>query len=100
MIGQQLATILASDWCRLVTPAPGCGGRGCGWGRWGATRWAAWGPHEGAGETILGHSWAGALHLWQQGAGGWGPGVVGGGHQDTVADLSWDTEGRYLVSVS
>ena len=49
---------------------------------------------------ILGHSWAGALHLWQQEAGGWGPGVVGGGHQDTVADLSWDTEGRYLVSVS
>ena len=60
---------------------------------------AAWGPHKGAGETILGHSWAGALHLWQQEAGGWGPGVVGGGHQDTVADLSWDTEGRYLVSV-
>ena len=54
----------------------------------------------GAGETILGHSWAGALHLWQQEAGGWGPGVVGGGHQVSVADLSWDTEGRYLVSVS
>ena len=63
---------------------------------------AAWGPHKGAGDQqrILGHSWAGALHLWQQEGGGWGPGVVGGGHQDTVADLSWDTEGRYLVSVS
>ena len=31
---------------------------------------------------------------------GWKAGVVSGGHQQPVVDISWEREGRYLVSVS
>ena len=57
---------------------------------------------SGDGQSILGYSWGGAFHLWlQDGAGGqWSAGVVTGGHQQAVVDLSWEREGRYLVSVS
>ena len=55
------------------------------------------------GDSILGYSWGGAFHLWrerEQAGGVWGPGVIGGGHQQGVVDLSWEREGRYLVTVS
>ena len=59
---------------------------------------AAW-ADDGAG--ILGYSWGGAFHLWRESeeAGRWQPGVIGGGHQQGVVDLSWEREGRYLVTV-
>ena len=59
---------------------------------------AVWGPE---GQEILGQSWSGAFHLWRQSEGnGWESGVVGGGHQQAVSDLSWEEEGNYLLTVS
>jgi len=51
------------------------------------------------GNQILGYSWGGAFHLWAEGAEGWCAEVIGGGHQDGVVDISWEREGRYLLSV-
>ena len=57
---------------------------------------AQWG-----GASILGYSWGGAFHLWSdKGEGEWGPGVVVGGHQQQVVDLSWEPHGRWLLTVS
>ena len=57
---------------------------------------AQWG-----GASILGYSWGGAFHLWSdKGEGEWGPGVVVGGHQQQVVDLSWGPHGRWLLTVS
>ena len=59
---------------------------------------AVWAP---GGQKILGQSWGGAFHLWQSDlAGGWEAGVVAGGHQQAVTDLSWEQAGRYLLTVS
>ena len=59
---------------------------------------ASWGA---GGQSILGYSWGGAFHLWLEASEGqWRSGVVGGGHQQPVVDLSWEREGRYLLSVS
>ena len=58
---------------------------------------AAW---AGDGASILGYSWGGAFHLWRDEGAMWGPGVVGGGHQQGVVDLSWARDGRYLLTVS
>ena len=57
---------------------------------------AQWGQD---GKQILGYSWGGAFHLWGEGEVGWSAGVVGGGHQEGVVDISWEREGKYLVSV-
>ena len=58
---------------------------------------AVWAP---GGQEILGHSWGGAFHLWQQSSGGgWVSGVVGGGHQQAVTDLCWEEDGTYLLTV-
>jgi len=57
---------------------------------------AKWGQ---GGNQILGYSWGGAFHLWGEGEVGWKTEVVGGGHQEGVVDISWEREGRYLLSV-
>ncbi|XP_071540160.1 elongator complex protein 2 [Panulirus ornatus] len=49
---------------------------------------------------VLGCSYQGGLHLWEYQAGAWQPCVVVGGHFDEVADITWDPQGRYLLSVS
>ena len=57
---------------------------------------AQWGQ---GGKQILGYSWGGAFHLWAESDVGWRAEVVGGGHQGGVVDISWEREGRYLLSV-
>ncbi|KAG0727400.1 Elongator complex protein 2 [Chionoecetes opilio] len=52
------------------------------------------------GSKVLGCSYQGGLHLWEQQDSVWEPRVVAGGHFDQVADLAWDPRGRYLLSVS
>ncbi len=52
--------------------------------------------HE-SGHAFLGHSFNGALHLWILKEDNWLPGVTVGGHFDSVEDLDWDQEGRYLI---
>ncbi|XP_072532176.1 elongator complex protein 2 isoform X2 [Salminus brasiliensis] len=54
------------------------------------------------GSKILAHAFHGALHLWyrdQKQQGEWSPGVVMSGHFNAVQDLSWDSEGEFLLSV-
>ena len=55
----------------------------------------AWGPKG----EIIGYSFNGAFHLWRPTVPGWSPGVVVGGHQGSVADLSWEKSGAYLLTV-
>ncbi|CAN7937261.1 unnamed protein product [Ixodes hexagonus] len=56
------------------------------------------------GTSILAYGFQGALHLWNLCEDGsssvWEPGVTPGGHFDSVADISWDPYGEYLLSCS
>lgn len=55
------------------------------------------------GKAFIGHGFQGSLHLWQQDAangGVWKPGTIVGGHFEAVRDLTWDPEGRFVVTVS
>jgi len=58
---------------------------------------AVWGEED---NQILGYSWGGALHFWAEGQKEWGAQVIGGGHQQGVVDISWERNGKYLLSVS
>eukprot|EP00088_Acartia_fossae_P049297 TRINITY_DN5423_c0_g1_i6.p1 TRINITY_DN5423_c0_g1~~TRINITY_DN5423_c0_g1_i6.p1 ORF type:complete len:802 (-),score=139.46 TRINITY_DN5423_c0_g1_i6:13-2394(-) len=59
---------------------------------------AIWGPYN---KSVIGYSFSGAFHFWTQtDDGSWKPGMVPGGHQGPVCDISWDRAGRYLLSVS
>ncbi|CAL4060202.1 unnamed protein product, partial [Meganyctiphanes norvegica] len=50
---------------------------------------------------ILGVSYLGGIHLWNNEMGvGYKPAVVIGGHFAEVVDIAWDTAGRYLLSAS
>ncbi|TRY84309.1 hypothetical protein DNTS_025420 [Danionella cerebrum] len=53
------------------------------------------------GSMILAHAFHGALHLWSHDGnqGEWKPGVVISGHFNAVQDLSWDSEGEFLITV-
>ncbi|KAL1924698.1 uncharacterized protein VTP21DRAFT_4352 [Calcarisporiella thermophila] len=57
------------------------------------------------GSWIIGHSYHGAFHLWQNVGGEkdsrlWAPQVVSSGHFDSVQNLAWDPRGQFLISVS
>jgi len=52
------------------------------------------------GKQLLGYSFNGALHSWHLEDESWIPGVVSGGHFDSVEDLDWEANGLYLVSTS
>ena len=50
---------------------------------------------------VLGYSFSGAFHAWEdEGGHEWRPVVQLGGHADQVNDLCWEERGRYLLSVS
>ncbi len=53
-------------------------------------------------DDVLSYSFSGAFHLWQKAKDSdrWVPGIVPGGHQGSVCDLSWAKDGKYLLSVS
>ena len=57
---------------------------------------AQWGEN---GNQILGYSWGGAFHLWEESSQRWNPGVICGGHQQGCVDISWERNGKYLLSV-
>ena len=46
------------------------------------------------GSYLVGYSFTGSLHLWQNRNGDWEPSVVPGGHFGPVEDLDWDINGR------
>ncbi|XP_042888414.1 elongator complex protein 2-like isoform X2 [Penaeus japonicus] len=52
------------------------------------------------GMRVMGCSYQGGLHLWENQSGVWEPCVVVGGHFDQVVDIAWDPLGRYLLSAS
>ncbi|RWS06810.1 elongator complex protein 2-like isoform X1 [Dinothrombium tinctorium] len=54
------------------------------------------------GKTIIGHSFNGALHLWNFSNDKleWEPGIAVGGHFDAVKDIAWAQNGSYLLSCS
>nr|XP_011412948.2 elongator complex protein 2 [Crassostrea gigas] len=54
------------------------------------------------GRSIIAHGYQGAFHQWSLDEGGkqWRPVVTGSGHFDEVEDLSWDTGGQFVLSVS
>jgi len=57
------------------------------------------------GQSILGHGYQGAFHLWNNitntSEERWEPGVTVGGHFGPVQDIDWDpVEEQFLVSVS
>ncbi|XP_064091451.1 elongator complex protein 2-like isoform X2 [Macrobrachium nipponense] len=49
---------------------------------------------------VLGCSYQGALHMWENQNNSWEPCVVVGGHFKEVTDIAWDPQGRYLLSTS
>ncbi|XP_033124267.1 elongator complex protein 2-like [Anneissia japonica] len=56
------------------------------------------------GDSILGHGFQGAFHLWHtdgaESDNGWSPGVVVSGHFGSVEDIDWDPQnGDFLLSV-
>lgn len=52
--------------------------------------------------SIVGHGYQGSFHLWHEAASGsaWQPGIVVGGHFAEVRDLTWNSNGDFLLSVS
>ncbi|XP_078357797.1 elongator complex protein 2-like isoform X6 [Oculina patagonica] len=57
------------------------------------------------GQSILGHGYQGAFHLWNniaaEGDERWEPGVTVSGHFGPVEDIDWDpVDGQFLMSVS
>uniref|UniRef100_T1HB76 Elongator complex protein 2 n=1 Tax=Rhodnius prolixus TaxID=13249 RepID=T1HB76_RHOPR len=50
------------------------------------------------GEHILAHSYQGSFHMWTNEQDQWKPAVTIGGHFDSVVDLGWEKQGRYLLS--
>ncbi|XP_055626523.1 elongator complex protein 2 [Toxorhynchites rutilus septentrionalis] len=55
------------------------------------------------GRAILGHGFQGSLHLWHQDKADdklWTPGIIVGGHFESVRDLTWEPEGQFLVTLS
>ena len=63
-----------------------------------------WGP---AGASVVGHSYSGGLHLWRRSASrsttsaaAFDSLATAGGHSMAAMDLSWEPQGRYLVSAS
>ncbi|GAV02117.1 hypothetical protein RvY_12719 [Ramazzottius varieornatus] len=53
------------------------------------------------GRLILAHSFSGSLHVWSMAEdASWRPCVVPSGHFAPVSDLSWDPQGRYILSTS
>lgn len=57
---------------------------------------------DNSGSEIVGHSYNGALHLWEKSDGNiWNPGIIISGHFGAVQDISWEPlHGRYLISTS
>ncbi|XP_005184039.1 elongator complex protein 2 [Musca domestica] len=61
------------------------------------------GKFRSDGKAILGHSYQGGFHVWQQSEDNeniWVPQVIVGGHFGEVRDLAWEPQGEYLMSVS
>jgi elongator complex protein 2 len=52
------------------------------------------------GNSILGHGYNGAFHVWTNNNGEWEPCVTVGGHFREVTDLAWEPRGEFLVTVS
>uniref|UniRef100_A0A1Y1LNG0 Elongator complex protein 2 n=2 Tax=Photinus pyralis TaxID=7054 RepID=A0A1Y1LNG0_PHOPY len=54
------------------------------------------------GDTILAHGYHGAFHIWSCSKEGdsWDPVVTVNGHFNEVADLGWEPQGEFLLSVS
>lgn len=52
------------------------------------------------GQSILGHDYLGALHIWKLHNDEWRPQVTVGGHFKEVTDLGWEPEGEFLVTAS
>ncbi len=56
-------------------------------------------PRAAAGGGVLGYSFSGAFHGWEdRGEGVWRPVVQPGGHSGQVSDIAWEEGGRYLLS--
>lgn len=53
-------------------------------------------------KSIVGHGYQGSFHLWHEGTSesAWRPGIVVGGHFAEVRDLTWNSNGDFLLSVS
>lgn len=61
------------------------------------------GKFSSNGKSVLGHSYQGGFHFWQQSEDNeslWLPQVNVGGHFGEVRDLAWEPKGEYLMSVS
>lgn len=61
------------------------------------------GKFSSNGKSILGHSYQGGFHIWQQSEENdimWLPQVIVGGHYGEVRDLAWEPQGDYLMTVS
>lgn len=59
-----------------------------------------WGP---SGNSILAHGYGGSFHLWRNVGvdfDDWKPQKVPSGHFGAVSDISWASDGEYLLSVS
>lgn len=54
------------------------------------------------GRTILAHGYYGSLHCWIKDKNNelWSPGITIGGHFAEVQGISWEPEGKFLISVS
>lgn len=52
------------------------------------------------GSSVLAHSYQGSFHLWRREDNKWVADYIIGGHSDAVMDISWERNGRYLLSVS
>lgn len=60
---------------------------------------ALWGQDA---RTILAHGWGGSFHVWHQDnkSSLWKSQLSISGHYGSVTSLAWESEGRYLISVS
>ena len=52
------------------------------------------------GTSVIAHSYQGSFHIWQKQEDKWVAGFAIGGHTDAVTDISWEENGKYLLSVS
>lgn len=54
-----------------------------------------------SGDLIMGHGFQGSFHIWSKEAeGSWSPCVIVGGHFNSVKDICWEPQGKFLYSVS
>lgn len=50
--------------------------------------------------SIIGHSFSGSLHIWNEIEGLWNPEVVIQGHSNTITDIDWSKNGNFILSCS